>query len=82
MNEITKTIHRIQERQNTMTSGTEFTTIQRNLFSRAYRVLADIYEYELKYYDAIKALQNMIQYNPMTRTKVLKEIERLQQQCS
>ena len=49
------------------------------LLAKAYRVAADVYELNGNYIAAIESIQRMASTNPDMRTKVVKELERLQQ---
>lgn len=52
------------------------------LLSKAYRIVADAYEQSGDYLAAIKSIQYMASTNPDMRTKIVKELERLQQLAS
>jgi tetratricopeptide (TPR) repeat protein len=52
------------------------------LMAQAYRVLADVHESFANYPAAMEALQNMAVRQPALRSKVAKELERLQQRSS
>jgi tetratricopeptide (TPR) repeat protein len=52
------------------------------LNARAYRVLADVHELQGNYPAAAEALQKIAASNPAMRTKIVKELERLQQRAA
>jgi hypothetical protein len=57
-------------------------TVRNILKARAYRVEADVHEVSGNYQSAADALRAMAACNPAMRTKVAKELERLQQAAS
>ena len=66
----------IQQLSSLVESRTKFHDV---LLSKAYRIAADAYERSGDYVAAIKSMQCMASTNPEMRTKVVKELERLQQ---
>jgi hypothetical protein len=55
------------------------TILYKNLLSKAYRILADIYEHNKNYISAIDAIQCIGKINPEMKSKVINELDRLQQ---
>jgi tetratricopeptide (TPR) repeat protein len=71
---VTKAIQRLPSYPNQ--SGTPS---QVTLLTRAYRVLADVYEQMGNYGAAMKAIQAVASCNPAMRTKISKQVDRLRQ---
>ena len=75
INEVSKSIQQLSSPSLTETK-TNFHDV---LLAKAYRVAADVYELNGNYIAAIESIQRMASTNPDMRTKVVKELERLQQ---
>lgn len=75
IDEVTKSIQQLTA-PSLLETKTKFHDI---LLAKAYRIAADAYEQSGDYVAAIKSIQSMASTNPDMRTKVVKELERLQQ---
>jgi tetratricopeptide (TPR) repeat protein len=78
IDEVTKSIQQLSS-PSLRETKTKFHDI---LLAKAYRIAADAYERNGDYVAAIKSIQSMASTNPDMRSKVVKELERLQQMAA
>ena len=78
IDEVTKSIQQLSS-PSLLEIKTKFHDV---LLAKAYRVAADVYELSGNYGAAIESIQRMAATNPEMKTKVDKELERLQQRAT
>ena len=78
VDEVTKSIQQLSS----LSPRDSKTKFQDVLLAKAYRVAAEVYELSGNYAAAIESIERMAIANPDMRSKIVKELERLQQRAS